>query len=143
MAKNLFTLLLAVIVTSYAVAQHTKTTGVFRAAVVKVDITPETPQWLRGYNPRQSTEVHDKIYHRIVALDDGKTQFYLISSEVVGIPVPEYERVAEKLKKTMGIDPMNVWWTVTHTHSAPEIATHFKGVIFPSMARRAELAAQH
>lgn len=43
MAKNLFTLLLAVIVTSYAVAQHTKTTGVFRAAVVKVDITPETP----------------------------------------------------------------------------------------------------
>lgn len=144
MKKNLFTLLLAVIVTSHAVAQqNSKPSGAFRAAVVKVDITPESPQWLRGYNPRQSTEVHDRIYHRIVALDDGKTQFYLISSEVVGIPVPEYERVADMLKKTLGIDPMNVWWTVTHTHSAPEIATHFKGVIFPSMARRAELAAQH
>ena len=122
--------------------QNTKTTGSFRAAVVKVDITPETPQWLRGYNPRQSTGIHDPLYHRIVVLDDGKNQFFLISTDVVGIPVPEYDRVAEILRKQMGIDPLNVWWSVTHTHSAPEIATHFKGVSFPSMANRAKLAAE-
>ena len=123
--------------------QNTKATGSFRAAVVKVDITPETPQWLRGYNPRQSTGIHDRLYHKIVVLDDGKNQFYLISTDVVGIPVPEYDRVAEILREQMGIDPLNVWWSVTHTHSAPEIATHFKGVTFPSMANRAKLAAGH
>lgn len=123
--------------------QHTKTTGSFRAAVVKVDITPDTPQWLRGYNPRQSTGIHDRLYHKIVVLDDGKDQFYLIATDVLGIPVPEYDRVAEILRKQIGIDPLNVWWSTTHTHSAPEIATHFKGVSFPSMANRAQLAAQH
>lgn len=45
----------------------------FRAATVKVDITPETPQWLHGYAPRMSTGVHDRLYHRIAALDDGTT----------------------------------------------------------------------
>jgi uncharacterized glyoxalase superfamily protein PhnB len=46
----------------------------FRAAAVKVDITPKTPQWLMGYGARQSTGVHDPIFHRIAALDDGSTQ---------------------------------------------------------------------
>ena len=54
----------------------------FRAAVVKIDITPDRPQWLLGYDPRQSTGVHDKLYHRIVAMDDGTTQFFLISTEI-------------------------------------------------------------
>jgi len=54
----------------------------FRAAAVKVDITPKTSQWLLGYGPRQSTGVHDPIYHRVVAMDDGHTQFYLVSSDI-------------------------------------------------------------
>src|SRR6266496_4237280 len=56
--------------------------GAFRASAVKVDITPNTPQWLMGYGPRTSTGVHDPIFHRIVALDDGNTQFYLIVSDL-------------------------------------------------------------
>lgn len=117
--------------------------GNFRAAVVKVDITPETPQYLRGYNPRLSTGVLDHLYHRIVALDDGKTQFYLISTDVVGIPPAEYHRVAGLLQKKFGIDPLNVWWSTTHTHSAPEVAANFKGIPYPSMANRAQLSAGH
>ena len=144
MFRNIILIVLIAWGASDTVAQkNAKATDGFRASVVKVDITPETPQWMRGYNPRQSTAVHDRIYHKIVVLDDGKNQFYLISTDVVGIPVPEYERVTDILKQTMGIDPLNVWWSVTHTHSAPEIATHFKGVSFPSMANRAKLAAGH
>ena len=56
--------LLGLFVISLAVAR-----AEFRAAVVKVDITPTTPQWLMGYGPRQSTGVRDKIYHRIAALE--------------------------------------------------------------------------
>src|ERR1019366_8383025 len=43
----------------------------FRASVVEVDITPVKSQWLLGYGPRQSTGVHDHLFHRIVAMDDG------------------------------------------------------------------------
>ena len=31
----------------------------FRAAAVKIDITPKTSQWLLGYGPRKSTGVLD------------------------------------------------------------------------------------
>src|SRR5579872_355142 len=93
----------------------------FRAAAVKVDITPDTPQWLMGYNARQSTGVHDKIYHRIVAMDDGKTQFYLVASDLCLFSPAVYDEVTERLRKEAGIEPQNVWWSVTHSHAAPEV----------------------
>src|SRR3954454_19458953 len=93
----------------------------FRAAVVEVDITPENSQWLMGYSARRSTGVHDKIYHRIVAMDDGKTQFYLVSSDLCLFSPGVYDEVAASLKKDIGLDPRNFWWSVTHSHSAPEV----------------------
>src|ERR1700738_1002521 len=92
----------------------------FRASAVKADITPQSPQWLMGYQARQSTGVHDKIYHRVVALDSGDTQFYLISSDLCLFSPVVYEEVAEALRKELGIAPKQFWWSVTHTHAAPE-----------------------
>ena len=60
---------LALFILAIAVAQA----GNFRAAAVKVDITPSDSQWLMGYAARQSTGIHDRIFHRIVAMDDGVT----------------------------------------------------------------------
>lgn len=95
--------------------------GRFRAAVVKVDITPNDPKMLLGYQARQSTGVHDHIYHKIVAVDDGTTQFFIESTDVCLMSPSEYDNVAAQLKKQLRINPVNFWWTVTHTHSAPEV----------------------
>lgn len=92
-----------------------------RAAVVKVDITPSDSQYLLGYNERKSTGVLDRIYHRIVAIDDGTTQFFFVSTDICLYSPSEYDKVADRLQKQYGINPLNVWWSVTHTHSAPEI----------------------
>src|SRR5437667_12759189 len=91
----------------------------FRASAVKVDITPSTPQWLLGYNARQSTGVHDKIYHRIAAMDDGTTQFFLISTDLCLFSPGVYDEFTQDLQRETGIDSQPVWWTVTDTHSAP------------------------
>ena len=93
----------------------------FRAAVVKVDITPATPQWLMGYGPRKSTGVRDRIFHRIAALDDGKTQVFIIASDLCLFSPTVYDDVTAELKKDTGIEPRQVWWTVTHSHSTPEV----------------------
>ena len=93
----------------------------FRAAAVKVDITPKTSQWLLGYNPRQSTGVHDPIYHRVIAMDDGHTQFYLVSTDVCLFSPGLYDEVAAELQRATGITRKQFWWSVTHTHSAPEV----------------------
>ncbi|MBX3255970.1 MAG: neutral/alkaline non-lysosomal ceramidase N-terminal domain-containing protein [Chitinophagaceae bacterium] len=95
--------------------------GIFRAAVVKVDITPNEPKMLLGYNARQSKGVHDHIYHRIVVLDDGITRFVLVSSDICVISPSEYDHVALLLLRRFGIAPENFWWSLTHTHSAPEV----------------------
>lgn len=100
-----------------------------KASVVKIDITPSDSQYLLGYQERQSTGVRDRIYHKIVMLDDGNTQFYIISSDVCLYSPSEYDKVAAQLTKRFGINPLNVWWCVTHTHSAPEFgATGLYGV---------------
>ncbi len=93
----------------------------FRASVVTVDITPTSPKMLLGYSARLSTGVHDRIYHRIIALDDGVKQFFLVSSDICVISPSEYDHVALLLQKKLGIDPVNFWWSLTHTHSAPEV----------------------
>ncbi len=104
--------------------------GKFRAAVVKEDITPRDAQMLVGYDARKSTGVHDHIFHRIVALDDGTTQFFIVSSDICGISPALYDHVAEKLYIQYKINPVNFWWTVTHTHSAPEVGSPGLDAVF-------------
>lgn len=93
----------------------------FRAAVSKVDITPDDSQQLLGYGARKSTGIHDRIYHRVVVMDDGNTRFVLVSSDICLVSPSEYDRVAALLERRLGIPPSNFWWSVTHTHSAPEL----------------------
>src|SRR5258708_16679009 len=93
----------------------------FRASAVTVDITPQGPQWLLGYAARQSTGVHDKIFHRIAAMDDGCTQFFLIATDLCLFSPQIYDEFAQDLHRETGIESKHVWWTVTHTHSAPEV----------------------
>lgn len=93
----------------------------FRAAAVKIDISPTTPQWLMGYGARKSTGVRDPIFHRIAALDDGSTQVFLVASDLCLFSPSVYDDVAVALQKQLGIEPRQVWWTVTHSHSTPEV----------------------
>ena len=104
-----------------AVTASNAAAGSLRASVVKIDITPDKSQWLLGYGPRQSTGVHDHLFHRIVAMDDGKTQFFLVSTDLAVVSPSFYDDVARDLQKELGIEPLQVWWTTTHTHSAPEV----------------------
>lgn len=125
-----FLLLCCFLIGGQVSAQKSPSGSTFRAAVVKVDITPEDSQNLLGYGARKSTGTHDPIFHKIIAMDDGTTQFFLVSSDICLISPSEYDKVAAKIQDLYGIDPINFWWTVTHTHSAPEIGPPGMGSIF-------------
>lgn len=120
-AQNLTLRAVLLVICSAFMTSNVFAQGTFRASVVKINVTPEDSQNLLGYGPRNSTGVHDSIFHKIVVLDDGATRFVLISSDLCLMSPTEYERVAARIQKTHGIDPLNIWWTVTHTHSAPEV----------------------
>jgi hypothetical protein len=93
----------------------------FRASAVKVEITPSTSQPLLGYGARNSTGVHDPLFHRIVAMDDGTLQMFLISTDIALTSPSVYDDFCRELKQETGIDRQQVWWMSTHTHSAPEV----------------------
>src|SRR5689334_6083904 len=102
-------------------AAVTATAAGFRAAAVKADITPKTSQWLMGYNARQSTGVHDPIYHRILLLDADGTRFVMVSSDLCLFSPEVYDDVARRLEADFAIPRTHFWWSVTHTHAAPEV----------------------
>jgi neutral ceramidase len=103
------------LLTTNGYAQH------FRAGAAKVNSTSGNSQQLKGYGARKSTGVHDSIYHRVAVFDDGKTRFALVSSDYCSISPSFYDQVAERLQKESGIPKNNFWWSLTHTHSAPEV----------------------
>ena len=92
-----------------------------RAGAAKVDITPSDSQWLMGYAARQSQGVLDHIYHRVLALDDGATQFYLIASDLCLFSPSVYQHVAERVSAETGAPALNFWWSVNHSHATPEV----------------------
>lgn len=96
--------------------------GALRAAVVKLDITPDAPQWLLGYQARQSAGVHDRLYHRILILHDGTTELALVSTDICIVgSMAFYDQVRRRVEKETGLGPDAFWWFATHTHSAPEV----------------------
>ena len=105
--------LLAAAVSGCAAAQG------LRAAAVKVDITPEDNQLLLGYGPRMSTEIHDRLYHRIVVLEVGESRFALVSSDLGALSPGFYDEISHQVEEETGISRQRFWWAVTHTHSAP------------------------
>ena len=104
-------------------ALSTVEAGPFRASCVNVDITPQDSVWMMAYGTRRSEGVHDPIFHRIVALDDGSTRFVLVSTDVTAISPALHDRVENDLQKETGLRRDQIWWTATHTHSSPVLGT--------------------
>ena len=121
MLSRKITIAATLMAAAWAVAPAGAQPAGLRAAAVKVDITPTTSKYLVGYGERKNTGVHDHIFTRVVALDDGSTQFFLASSDICLFAPSIYDEFAAELKKETGIDRLQVWWATTHTHSAPEV----------------------
>ena len=51
----------------------------------------------------------------------GETQFYLVASDLCLFSPTVYAEAARTLESQLGIPRAQFWWSVTHTHSAPEV----------------------
>ena len=73
----------------------------------------------------------------------AQTQFFLVSTEICIFSPAEYDRMAAKIKSQLGISPMNLWWTTTHTHSAPEVGPSGLDKIFMGERYQHEVDAEY
>lgn len=95
---------------------HYTATEKLRASWAKISITPDHPMPMAGYRMREDFEdVHDSLYVRIIALDNGAKKVFLISADLLLFPPKVKQRVTELLSQS-GSAPF-LYFSATHTHN--------------------------
>lgn len=91
-----------------------------RVGFAEIDVTPpvgDRPVWIAGYgNNRPAQGVHDPLLARAIALDDGERTIVIASVDLVGLQLPEVERIRAAVS---GVDYVLV--TSTHNHEGPDV----------------------
>ncbi len=139
--KIIFTcFFLVLILSSYAQADS------FLAGVSKVDITPTTTEIsagkirIGGMNlGYEATGVHDLIFARSLYLgqNDGKAGIVLLVLDLPAISNRSIEEIKRRASSLTRLPKENVFVSVTHTHSAPDILGLW-GNSDPSYKKRVE-----
>jgi len=93
--------------------------------LARVDITPETPILLSGYQSRTAAaeKVEMRLHARALALgEDGPGLTVLVAAEVIAIGEDTAAHVAKELERRFGIPRARLAVTATHTHAGPALA---------------------
>ncbi len=104
-------------------APSTARSGELRSGRARIDITPEQPVTMAGYESRKdlSKGVHDSLSARAIAFEKDGKKLVLISIDNLGF----YGGTAEPLRKSVldmcGLAPDELFLCAIHTHSAPSL----------------------
>ncbi len=81
------------------------------------NITPSYAMPMAGYTPRpEFKSVHDSLYARILAIDNGSLTSYLISTDLMLFPPALKARINDKLEAA-GMKNYFLYLSSTHTHN--------------------------
>jgi Neutral/alkaline non-lysosomal ceramidase, N-terminal len=93
------------------------------AGVARVDVTPPVGVRMAGFSGRTmpSLAVHDPLYARCLALDDGRTRAALVALDLI---YADADIVADVRRRVagLGLTPESVLVAASHTHSGPRRA---------------------
>ncbi len=116
--------------------QITSDEGRMEVGISRVDITPEGPIRMAGYNRKKGSKgVGDRPGHpfdnalprlwaKALAFgNDIHGPSILITVDLIGIPGHITAKVAERLSKKVGLDPDQLAVCATHTHGGPEVGS--------------------
>jgi len=102
---------------------------VFQAGTAKVDITPPLTIPYLGYEPRHAFfhGVHDPLYARALAVDDGETRAVLIAADSIGYnndilgPGRNFTtEVRQRIQAQTGVPADHIMLASSHAHSTPD-----------------------
>jgi len=135
-----------------AIAQPPSSTAKLRAGAATSNITPNLGCSLAGnMTDYKSTEVHDELHVRALALDNGATQLALVACDLCVLPREVVDRAKSLIQSVCGLSPAQVMISTVHTHSAPPAAHLFQcqadpkylEFVVPRIADAVRLAMNH
>ena len=94
-----------------------------RAGCARVDVTPDQPVTLAGYESRKelSRGVHDPLSARVVAFEQGGQRLVLVSLDSLGFYNGTAAPLRAAILETNGLKPAELFLCAIHTHSAPAL----------------------
>ena len=104
-------------------SQSSANTGVLSAGIAKIDITPDIPVMLYGYASRKtpSEGIHDRLYARAVAFENGGRKIVMVSSDLGSYPDTLYNVIKKSLMEKFGLKDSELFLATIHSHSSPII----------------------
>lgn len=135
-----------------AMTQSPLAPGKLRAGAAITNITPNLGCSLAGnMTDIKSTEVHDDLLVRALALDNGATRLALVTCDVCVLPRDVVDRAKKLIQEHCGLASANVMISAVHTHSAPptghlfqcQADTKYMDFLVPRIADAVRLALNH
>lgn len=98
-----------------------ESTGVLRAGIAKIDITPEKPVKMSGYGSRKglSEGIHDRLCARAVVFESNGKRLILVSSDIIGYYRNVFNYFQEAILDEFNLEPGELFLSAIHTHAGP------------------------
>ncbi len=114
---NRYAVLAAVLCST--VAAGAAESGKLRVGAARIDITPKTVSGLKNVWGTTFQGVHDHIYVRAIALDNGLTGAALVSIDTSS--TKDTSALRRRIEQATGIPAGHIMISTTHTHNAPAV----------------------
>jgi hypothetical protein len=96
----------------------------WKAGMATVNITPRESMWMAGYAARKkpSEGVAQELFAKALAIEDAAgTKLVIVTTDLIGIPRPLRDRVAEQAEMQYKLPPQSLMLNASHTHCGPEL----------------------
>ena len=92
---------------------------VFRAGAAMSNITPQLGAGIVGnFEVPPATHIHDELYARCLALDDGQARLVFAIVDNVSVNREVFDEAKRRIQTASGIPAAHLLMSATHTHSA-------------------------
>jgi hypothetical protein len=108
------------------IAQKSSNKNFVKLGVSQINITPDQPVIMSGYDARKtpSTGVHDSIFASALFFSDKQNKALLISADMIGFPFAFIDTVKKMISTKTGLSADNIMLIATHDHGGPAIHTY-------------------
>ena len=126
-SKSLYLLIAAVCIFFSVSGQTDKSaagSGVLRAGIARIDITPDFPVMLYGYASRKtpSAGIHDRLYARAVAFENNGRRLVMVSSDIGSYTDTLYAVIKKSIMEKYGLKDSEFFLAAIHSHSSPVVS---------------------
>ncbi|PWT95847.1 MAG: hypothetical protein C5B52_16970 [Bacteroidetes bacterium] len=123
--KILFTVI-TILLPALLIAQNASNKNFVKLGVSQINITPDQPVIMSGYDARKtpSTGIHDSLFASALFFSGEQNEALLISADIIGFPFAFVDSVKKVISEKTRIPTDHIMIIATHDHGGPAIHTY-------------------